>query len=294
MKTSKILVLTLLSVLTFSCSKNETETPKFSSDETAVNAKIDLMNEDVSSIVEGLETDTYTNASNFTSENNIPSLSKITTCGTISRDPAFGTPLTPGTVVTKTIDFGTDGCALANGNTVKGKIVVTFTYQPSATTHTITYTFTDFYHNAIKYNGSDIFTREMSVGTQTSPSHPIVTMNINMAATLADGRVLNRVGERVREIMEGYGTAGLEDNVYQVTGSWTTTYPNSSVLSSSITSPLIIKMSCLDVHKPLLVQGVITHTRNGRVSTLNYGEGICDNLAVLTINGIAYNIIIGN
>ena len=294
MKTSKILVLTLLSVVTFSCSKNETETTKFSSDETAVNAKIDLMNEDVSSIVEGLETDTYTNASNFTSENNTPSLSKITTCGTISRDPSFGTPLTPGTVVTKTIDFGTDGCALANGNTVKGKIVVTFTYQPSATTHTITYTFTEFYHNGIQYNGSDIITREMSVGTQTSPSHPIVTMNINMAATLADGRVLNRVGERVREIMEGYGTAGLEDNVYQVTGSWTTTYPNSTVLSSSITSPLIIKMSCLDVHKPLLVQGVITHTRNGRVSTLNYGEGICDNLAVLTINGIAYNIIIGN
>jgi len=66
------------------------------------------------------------------------------------------------------------------------------------------------------------------------------------------------------------------------------------VQTSTITTPLLVKMSCLQVNKPLLVQGVITFERASRTSTLNYGSGDCDNLAVFTLNGNAYNIIIGN
>jgi hypothetical protein len=79
-----------------------------------------------------------------------------------------------------------------------------------------------------------------------------------------------------------------------VTGNWTTTFPNTTVQTSTITSPLLVKMSCINQNKPLLVQGIITFTRNGNTATLDYGDGTCDNLAVFTINGNAYNIIIGN
>jgi hypothetical protein len=53
-------------------------------------------------------------------------------------------------------------------------------------------------------------------------------------------------------------------------------------------------MSCLNQNKPLLVQGIITFTKNNNTATLDYGNGECDNLAVYTVNGNSYNIVIGN
>ena len=64
--------------------------------------------------------------------------------------------------------------------------------------------------------------------------------------------------------------------------------------TSTITTPLIIKMSCITVNKPLIVSGVTTIIRNDISSTLDFGNGSCDNLAVFTVNGNSYNIVIGN
>jgi hypothetical protein len=119
-------------------------------------------------------------------------------------------------------------------------------------------------------------------------------MNMDMTATLPDGRVYTRVGTRVREIVEGYGNEIITDNVYKVTGSWVTTTPTGASQTSTITTPLIVKMSCLVVNKPLIVSGIITIVRNNTSSTLDFGDGTCDNLAVFTVNGNSYNIVIGN
>lgn len=218
---------------------------------------------------------------------------RLATCGSVSRVPAFGTPLTLGDNVTKTIVFGngTEGCTLANGNVVRGTIIVTFTYQPTATVHTINYEFVNFFHNQIELNGNRTFTRTLNTQTQI----PTVVMNMDMTAEFTDGRIFTRVGTRTRTIIAGFDTPGIWiDNRYQVTGSWTTTFPNTTIQTSTITTPLVVKMSCREVNKPLLVQGVITFQRNGNTATLNYGTGECDNLAVFNINGNSYNIVIGN
>jgi hypothetical protein len=295
MKTKILFLGLILSVLTIGCSKddkNESSTT-FTSDEARVNAKMDVANDDVSDIVEGQFNATQSNASGRATE--INAAVNLPACATVTRVPDFETPLTSGTEVTKTIDFGTTGCTMANGNVLKGKIIITFTYQPEATSHTINYQFDNFYHNAIKFLGNRTFTRTMSVGTVQNPSHPIVVMNLQMTATFPDGRVFTRVGTRTREIISGYNTPLVFiDNIYQVTGNWTTTFPNTTVQTSTITTPLLVKMSCINQNKPLLVQGIITFTRNGNTATLDYGDGTCDNLAVFTINGNAYNIIIGN
>ncbi len=281
-----------LAVTLFSCNKDDNE-KLITQDEAAINARLDLANDDISDVVEEQEASTYANSVTGRAED--PSYSVLSSCATISRVPAFGTPIEPGTTVTKTIDFGTVGCTLGNGNVLKGKIIITFVYQPGATSHTITYTFDNFYHNAIKFDGNKTFTRVMSVETPNSPSHPIVTMNMELTATFPNGNVYTRVGQRVREIISGYNTpATILDNVYKVTGSWTTTYPNDSNLISTITTPLNVKMSCITPQKPLLVSGIITFERNGNSATLDYGDGTCDNLAVYTVNGNAFNIIIGN
>lgn len=281
-----------LSVLVISCSKDDKEQTSFSADEAGINARLDIANDDVSRIVEDEEASTYNNStSGRTTEDPNTTYS---TCATVTRVPAFGTAITPGTTVTKTIDFGTTGCLLSNGNFVKGKIIISFVYQPSATSHTINYAFDDFYHNGIKFVGNKTFTRIMTAATATSPSHPIVTMNMDISATFPNGNTYVRVGQRIREIIAGLDTPVLSDNIYKITGSWTTTYPTSTVQTSTITTPLQVKMSCIAVNKPLIVQGVITFERNGNTATLDYGNGDCDNTALFSMNGNTFTIIIGN
>lgn len=291
MKIKILMFATVLSLLTVSCSKEDNliEKQSFTADEAAVNAKLDVMNDDLSQLVE----------ENLSVEDGISGKSGQITqtflpaCATITRVPAFGTTPTVGSLITKTIDFGTVGCPLPNGNVLKGKIVITFTYNPNATTHTINYQFVNFYHNAIQFIGNKTFIRVMSVATAASVSHPIVTMNMEMTATYPDGRIFTRVGTRIREIIEGYGNASLSDNVYQVTGSWTTTYPNASVQTSTITTPIIVKFSCYPQFS-ILAKGIIKFERNGKTATLDYGNGTCDNLAVFTINGLTFNIVLNN
>ncbi|MGH2664954.1 hypothetical protein [Flavobacterium sp.] len=294
MKIRFLMLSLILSLAIVSCTKDNetTNNPEITPEEAAINAKIDIANDDVIDVASDQETSTYANTTSGRSESF--TVSPFTICATVTRVPAFGTVITPGTLVTKTIDFGTVGCTLQNGNVLRGKIIITFTYEPNATSHTITYTFDNFYHNSIKFTGTKTFTRTMTIETPNSPSHPIVTMNMDMTATFPNGGVYTRVGQRVREIIEGYATASWTDNVYQVTGSWTTTFPNTSLQTSTITTPLIIKMSCIAVNKPLIVKGIITFERNNHTATLDYGSGDCDNLAVFTINGLTFNVVIGN
>ncbi len=285
MKTKILGLLVVCGLSLLSCQKEDLGS---TADEAKVNAKIDLANDDVSDLVENAYDATAANASGRGLES-ANSQSNLPACATVTRNPTFGTAVQVGQTVTKTIDFGTVGCPMANGNVLRGQIIVSFVYQPTAASQSINYEFVNFYHNNIKLVGNKNFTRTFVQGL------PVVVMNMDLTATFPDGREFTRVGSRTREIIEGYQTPNvLADNVYQVTGSWTTSYPNTSVQTSTITTPLLVKMSCLQVNKPLLVQGVITFERPAQTSTLNYGSGDCDNLAVFTINGNAYNIIIGN
>jgi len=289
MKTIKIILGLALVFSIYSCSKDDISF--VSAEDAKISAKIDAMNDDVSSLVEEQESNTYSNA--ISGKVADASFSQITTCATITRVPVFGTAPTVGQTVTKTIDFGT-GCTLNSGNVVSGKIIISFVFQPQATSHTINYSFVNFFHNGIEFNGDKTFTRIM-ISTTTNPIlHPQVTMNMDMTATLPDGRVYTRVGTRVREIVEGYGNEIITDNVYKVTGSWVTTTPTGASQTSTIRTPLIVKMSCLVVNKPLIVSGIITIVRNNTSSTLDFGDGTCDNFAVFTVNGNSYNIVIGN
>ena len=291
MKTKILFLGLLLTMLTISCNKDDNDNggnANFSSDEAKVNAKIDAANDDVSDIVEGQFNATMMPAGRLSEVS--AATSSLGNCPNVTRLPEG--ELTEGTPVTITVDFGNTGCERPNGNILQGQIIITFTYQPSATAHTINYQFVDFYHNAIKFTGNKTFTRTMTGGDS---SHPIVQMNMDMNATFPDGRVFHRVGTRIREIIQGFNTPlDFSDNIYQVTGNWTTTFPNTTVQTSTITTPLHVKLLCIQEQKPLLVQGVITFDRNGNTATLDYGNGNCDNLAVFTINGVSYNIVIGN
>lgn len=281
----------ILAAVLFSCSKEEVIDQNISASDVTIDSKIDIASDDISDIVGSQEMATYSNS--ISGRETGATSTTLTNCATVTRVPAFGTPLTPGTQVTKTIDFGTVNCTLENGNTVRGKIIISFVFQPTATSHTITYTFDNFYHNDIKYVGTKTFTRSM-VTTANGAVHPIVTMTMDMTVTFPNGDVFTRVGTRTREIIEGYTTAPWADNIYQITGNWTTTRPNGSTRTATITTPLRIRMSCVLQQKPVTVKGIIAFVSATNTASIDYGNGDCDTTAVLTINGVSSTITLGN
>ncbi|WP_276378578.1 hypothetical protein [Flavobacterium sp. H4147] len=282
MKTKFLLMGTCIALSFFtSCnsdeSTNDGSSKVITNDEIVANAKIDASIDDVTNIAE----DQFNSQLNINSKASGPVKNFLPSCAVIT------TVLTNNTF-TKTVDFGVDGCTLDNGNTVKGKMVISFSNDFSASTQTISYTFEGFYHNGKKLQGSKSIVRTVKSTDLQAEAHPVLTAEIDLTITFDDGKVYSRKGSLVKEMTAGYNTwFNWEDNVFVVTGSGTTTFPNGDTFSAEITTPLEFKASC---RKSFAVKGVVSITKNGASATINYGNGDCDTLAAVTKDGVTEEI----
>jgi len=176
---------------------------------------------------------------------------------------------------TVTLDFG-DGCELRNGNFVSGKIIFEYERDPEAATKMISYTFENFYFNRKNIAGGGSILRERSNENGNHQS----TKTFDITVTWPDGSFASKVGVRVREWIEGQGTPAWGDNVFLITGNGTFTKKNGTVLSAEIVEPLRRELAC-----KFLVSGIVNLTKNENKGVLNYGDGACDDLATISING---------
>lgn len=174
-----------------------------------------------------------------------------------------------------TVDFG-NGCELRNGNFVSGKIVIEYNRIPNELTKTIEISFIDFYFNNKNITGHKTLTRIK----QNNNENPQSTYSTNITVTWPDGSFASSQGQRTREWIEGVGSGFWGDNVYSITGNWTFIKKNGAILIGTITTPLRRELSCR-----FLVSGTVELNKNGNVATLDYGNGICDAIGTITING---------
>ncbi|WP_337968631.1 hypothetical protein [uncultured Flavobacterium sp.] len=282
MKTKVLFIGTLVALSFFiSCNSdektNDGTTTAISNNEIITTSKIDASIEDVTNIAE----DQFNAQQNNTAKPGGPVKNFLPSCATIT------TVLTNNTW-TKTVDFGVEGCTLDNGNVVKGKMVVSFANDFSASTQTISYTFDGFYHNGKKLQGSKSIVRTIKTTNLLATAHPVSTATVDMTITFDDGGVYTRKGSLVKEMVAGYDTwFNWEDNAFLVTGSGSTTFPNGDTFSAEITTPLEFDASC---RKPFAVKGVVSITKNGATAVLDYGDGNCDTLAKVTKGGVTEEI----
>lgn len=255
-----------------------TTSTTINTDEVVANAEIDATVDDVSMIVED-QYDMQKSASPTARTTAAPMSSMLPLCATI-------TSVLTSDTWTRTIDFGTLGCALPNGNIVKGKIIISFSKNFTTPIRTISYTLVGFYHNDKLIEGNKTITHELKTSDLLATAHPVTTHSINVKITFPDGKVYTKIGTRVREMVEGFETiANWEDNVYKVWGYNITTFPNGSKYTFIVKdTPLLFKMSC---KMPFPVSGVMEISKNDLKATLDYGNGDCDKLATITINGIS-------
>lgn len=176
---------------------------------------------------------------------------------------------------TVTLDFG-EGCELRNGNFVSGKIIMTYERDPEAASKMITYSFDEFYFNRKNVEGGGSILRERS----NENSNPQSTKTFDVTVTWPDGLFASKVGVKVREMIEGQSTSAWGDNVFLITGNWTFTRRNGNVLSAEIIKELRRELAC-----KFLVSGTIELSKNLDTAILDYGEGECDDLATVSING---------
>lgn len=176
---------------------------------------------------------------------------------------------------TVTLDFG-EGCELRNGNFVSGKIIMTYERDPEAASKMITYSFEGFYFNRKNVEGGGSILRERS----NENGNPQSTKIFDVTVTWPDGLFASKIGEKVREMIEGQSTTAWGDNVFLITGNWTFTRRNGNVLSAKIIKELRRELAC-----KFLVSGTIELSKNLDTAILDYGDGECDDLATVSVNG---------
>ena len=176
---------------------------------------------------------------------------------------------------TVTLDFG-DGCELRNGNFVSGKIILEYERDPEAATKMITYSFEDFYFNRKNIEGGGSILRERS----NENGNPQSTKTFDITITWPDNTFANKNGMKVREMIEGQDTLAWGDNVFLITGNWMFTKKDGTKLSAEVVEALRRELAC-----KFLVSGIIKLTKNENSAVLSYGDGECDDLATVSING---------
>ncbi len=267
MKKLKLVMIALLSTFVFiACDNSEAiqDVPVEAIDlKTAeTEAVIDEVSDETSVIIEeAYLTEEYPNTKSFDSERYLPDCVTITKVITLNKK-------------TVTIDFG-EGCELRNGNFVSGIIMLSYEKNPEVATKTISYMFENFYFNQKNVAGEGIILRERS----NENGNPQSTKTFNITVTWADGLYAKKEGKKVREMIEGQGTNAWGDNVFLITGNWTFTKRDGTVLSAQVIEALRRELAC-----KFLVSGIIELNKNNNKALLNYGEGSCDDLATININ----------
>jgi hypothetical protein len=182
---------------------------------------------------------------------------------------------------TVTVDFGT-GCLGRDGKYRKGKIVSVYTNRMVVPGAKVSTTFIGYYVDSLKIEGTHITKN---------------TSNYNMQGwevKVIDGKITNTNTNRwkkwnsIKDVLQVAGNVTPNfplDDIYKIEGAATGSNSGGHTWSSLITEPLIKKFAC-----PWIVLGKVRLNRDGRTALLDYGNGNCDNQALIYINGIPHII----
>ena len=181
------------------------------------------------------------------------------------------------------IDFGSSNILCNDGRFRRGKVLVAFTgpYRQQGTVITITF---DKYHvNDHKVDGTKTITNQ-GLNSSGNPSYDI---QINGSIEKANnGGTITWNSSRTREWVDGDSTLVLTDDIYHITGSANGVSSAGNAYTIQITKELRRELACKHI-----VSGTFTLDISGKnTRTIDYGNGVCDNVATVSILNQTFTI----
>jgi hypothetical protein len=183
-----------------------------------------------------------------------------------------------------TIDFG-NGCTGRDGRVRKGKIITVYTGHliwPGSVAET---SFEGYYVNDIKVEGSHRIENKSSANVLS-----FETRVVQGKLTNAQGDYINWNRTRLITQVDGLGTPWVPgDDAFSVVGNGSGTVKkgdHTSEWTSTNLEPLIKRFNCR-----WIVKGKQAIQRNGGYQgVVDFGNGDCDNKAILVVNGVSAEI----
>jgi hypothetical protein len=187
------------------------------------------------------------------------------------------------------IDFGS-GCLGRDGHKRSGKIVIEYTGRLTEPGNSATTVFDGFKFDSISVEGKHKITNSTAAGSNQR----------QFTIDIADAKLIKPNGNyslwsshRIITQVEGNGTPFIpQDDIFKITGSAHGKVKHGDVIyawQSEVTEPLIKKFICRWISKGIIK--VRRENANAQwASTLDYGQGDCDFMATLTINGVSHQI----
>lgn len=263
-------VLLAIALFIVSCSKNDSTdivddelvaTEVISSTELNASDEVELISEDITALAEDIyavDEISFTDKVSFTSD----FLPDCVTITTVVTDKG----------IEKTLDFG-DGCELRNGNVLSGIILLSYSKDMEAITKTLNVSLENFTFNRVSIEGGASIVRNRA----NDNGNPQSVARADFDAEWPEGETMAYSANRTREWIEGYGSGIWGDNVFLISGKATYTGKLGSVFTKSTVEPLRREMSCR-----FIVSGILEISRSDAKVSLNFGDGSCDAIGILT------------
>lgn len=198
-------------------------------------------------------------------------------CATVTRD----TVSVPHTI---TIDFGSTNCLCYDNRYRRGIIYVSYTGTYFGVGSSRTVTFTDFFVNDKKVEGTHTVSNN---GLNAAGNYTWTIVASNMKVTLPNGLFHTWNSNRVREMIAGASTPIIRsDDIYSVTGTADGVNKNGISYTANIIHPIVRALSCNWIQEGKIK--VVPVGFEDRL--LDFGNGTCDNQATVTIGSVTHNI----
>ena len=199
----------------------------------------------------------------------VTSTLNVLSCATVTITPLQGFPKNI------TIDFG-GGCTSTNGITRSGKIYVSLSDSLRKSGSIAVMTFENYYVSGFKKEGKITWTNTSQAGVK-SWNRKCEDGKI----TAPGGRYWLHVG--IQDVIQTQGSStpfNLLDDVFSITGNHTVTNMAGNSRTSTITEALEKKVSCENID-----MGKIKIEGPNHYAVLDFGDGSCDKIATISIDG---------
>jgi hypothetical protein len=193
------------------------------------------------------------------------------------------------------IDFGPVACMGPDGHTRRGKIISEYTNRLIMPGAVATTTFHDFYFDSIKVEGTHKITNTSAPIGTLPPSRQFTVQVIDGKLTNYNTNFIEWNSTKTITQIEGILTHDFpRDDIFRIEGHSRGRAKRGTLLvawESGVVEPLIKKFLCRWIVKGTIRTVRLNATTNNQwVAVLNFGNGACDNQAVITINGVSHQI----